>query len=158
MRDVTGAMEFEFCPACGARRYRLPDSTALSPWAPNDQWRRRFYARRLFEAVVAAEEATHPRGRETGRRDAMATIASWLPGRVVGSWYAWTDADCQAIVTNSTPLLTAYADVLVDGPDRRAWLRVRAARSAFPRMVFAWFVARDAIKQRVARWLAGWQT
>ena len=157
MRDAAGAVDFEYCAACGARRYRDPEAGALSAWAADDLWRYRFHARRIFEAMVAAAQATHPRGHDAGRREAIALVAQWFGTETVGSWYAWTRAQCETMHTNAAPLLRDYADLLVTGGARHLLHLSRARASWFPRLTYRWLVVRDAVRHALTHWIATWR-
>lgn len=157
MRDAAGTVDFEYCARCGARRYRVPDDGTMTAWDRNELWRARFSARRVFEAMVAAAQATHPGGRETGRREAITLVAGWLGAESVGSWYAWSLADCTTIERHARPILVEYADLLVTGEARHLLHASRARGTTFPRLTYRGLVLRDVCRQALERWVAAWR-
>ncbi|GAB1340922.1 hypothetical protein [Gemmatimonas sp.] len=157
MRDAAGTIEFEYCARCGDRRYRVPDDGTMTAWDRDKHWRLRFQARRVFDAIVAAAQATHPKGPESGRREMIAIVAQWLGTAEVGSWYAWSLDTCERIVRHGHPVLAEYADLLVTGESRHLLHVARSRTTRFPRLTYVGLCVRDAVTTRVERWLAQWR-
>lgn len=152
-RDAAGAIEFDYCPRCGDRRYFDRERGLYSEWASNDLWRMRHHARRVVDVMLAFERQFSGRDKAAYRREVFAQVARWIGVPHAPHWHAWTKDDCLAVLRESEPVVKSLADGLVEGGDRLALHTLRAKRSMFPRLTLIALITRDRARIWLRRWI-----
>jgi hypothetical protein len=156
-RDAAGRVEFDYCPACGLRRYFNQEAGLYSEWADDDTWRLRHHARRVVDIMLAAAKASGTQSKEAYRHEVFGLVAQWLGEaprggvgrgecRRVTHWHEWTRAQCLSVLKESEPVVAALADAFVHGGDRLALHTLRARRSWLPRVTLLALLAHDRLR------------